>query len=80
MVGKRVLRPLLLYLYTQSVEINPKTHRVNSLQALVKNGDVFSGRPHVHMYYSFTKGKGIGIAEGALWKQQRKFGAKTLKK
>ncbi|XP_039258438.2 cytochrome P450 2U1-like [Styela clava] len=50
-------------------------------EALVKHGEVFSGRPQVHIYKTFTKGLGIGFVDyGPFWKKQRKFGMNTLKR
>uniref|UniRef100_H2YB93 Uncharacterized protein n=1 Tax=Ciona savignyi TaxID=51511 RepID=H2YB93_CIOSA len=49
-------------------------------QALVKQSNVFSGRPHVPTLHHITQGRGLAFVDyGPVWKSQRKFGAVTLR-
>ncbi|KAF5904178.1 cytochrome P450 2B4-like, partial [Clarias magur] len=49
-------------------------------EALVQNGTVFSGRPHVPLIEWVTKGYGIvAVTYGHAWKQQRRFALHTLR-
>uniref|UniRef100_A0A914UV68 Cytochrome P450 n=1 Tax=Plectus sambesii TaxID=2011161 RepID=A0A914UV68_9BILA len=63
----------------------PKPHIVISdyelmKQALVKDGDNFAGRFRGNVFSLFANGNhGISLADGAIWKEQRKFAMHTLK-
>jgi len=50
------------------------------MQALVKNGSSFSGRPGMPFIDIITKGLGLSTVDyGDFWKTQRKFGMMTLR-
>ncbi|XP_067664349.1 cytochrome P450 2C3-like [Haliotis asinina] len=48
-------------------------------EALVKNADIFSDRPHSFLTVVFSKGKGILSTNGDAWKDMRKFAVTTLR-
>ncbi|XP_041347842.1 cytochrome P450 2U1-like [Gigantopelta aegis] len=52
----------------------------NLKEAFVKNGDIFSERPHLYFTNTITKGKGVLGSSGEVWKEQRKFALFTLRK
>ncbi|XP_071113441.1 cytochrome P450 2U1-like [Haliotis cracherodii] len=47
--------------------------------AFVKNGDIFSDRPHTFINEFVSKGKGIVGSSGDVWREQRKFTLNTLR-
>ncbi|XP_067657807.1 cytochrome P450 2U1-like [Haliotis asinina] len=47
--------------------------------AIVKNADVFSDRPHSTFNDFILKGKGLTGTSGALWREQRRFTLNTLR-
>ncbi|XP_067652587.1 cytochrome P450 2U1-like [Haliotis asinina] len=47
--------------------------------AIVKNADVFSDRPHSTFNDYIVKGKGLTGTSGALWYEQRRFAVNTLR-
>jgi len=50
------------------------------MQALVKNGSSFSGRPTLPFIDIVTQGHGMSAVDyGDFWKTQRKFGLMTLR-
>ncbi|XP_067651858.1 cytochrome P450 2U1-like [Haliotis asinina] len=48
-------------------------------EAIVKNADVFSDRPHNTLNDFITKGRGVGGTSGDLWREQRRFTLNTLR-
>ncbi|XP_067675688.1 cytochrome P450 2U1-like [Haliotis asinina] len=48
-------------------------------EAIVKNADVFSDRPHSFLSDFILKGKGIVGTSGDLWHEQRRFALNTLR-
>ncbi|XP_046585105.1 cytochrome P450 2U1-like [Haliotis rubra] len=48
-------------------------------EAIVKNADVFSERPHNTINDFITKGKGVVGTSGDLWREQRRFALNTLR-
>lgn len=49
------------------------------MQALLKQGSKFSGRPNNYMLNDMSRGLGILFSDGGLWKEQRRFGSITLR-
>ncbi|XP_069500542.1 cytochrome P450 2F2-like [Ambystoma mexicanum] len=47
-------------------------------EALIENGDAFSGRGSYPLFYNFTKGNGISFSNGEKWKQLRRFAMSVL--
>ncbi|XP_053545469.1 cytochrome P450 2F2-like [Bombina bombina] len=48
-------------------------------EALVEQGDIFSGRGDVPVLHDFTKGNGIAFSNGEKWKNLRRFALSTLR-
>ncbi|XP_046583342.1 LOW QUALITY PROTEIN: cytochrome P450 2U1-like [Haliotis rubra] len=48
-------------------------------EAMVKNADVFSDRPHSSLMDFVTKGKGVIGTSGDLWHEQRRFALNALR-
>ncbi|XP_046558209.1 cytochrome P450 2J6-like [Haliotis rubra] len=48
-------------------------------EAIVKNGDVFSERPHITLNDFVARGKGVAGTSGDLWREQRRFALNTLR-
>uniref|UniRef100_A0A3B4AQ67 Uncharacterized protein n=1 Tax=Periophthalmus magnuspinnatus TaxID=409849 RepID=A0A3B4AQ67_9GOBI len=48
-------------------------------EALVDQGEDFSGRAPVHFLYKATRGYGVGISNGERWRQLRRFTLSTLR-
>ncbi|XP_071088247.1 cytochrome P450 2U1-like [Haliotis cracherodii] len=47
--------------------------------AIVKNADVFSDRPHTLLNDFIARGKGVVGTSGELWREQRRFALNTLR-
>ncbi|XP_071088224.1 cytochrome P450 2U1-like [Haliotis cracherodii] len=47
--------------------------------AIVKNADDFSDRPHSFLNDFISKGKGLAATSGELWREQRRFALNTLR-
>nr|XP_055045110.1 cytochrome P450 2B4-like isoform X2 [Misgurnus anguillicaudatus] len=50
-----------------------------SKEALIQEASIFSGRPYIPLMEWFSKGLGILMTNGHLWKQQRRFALHTLR-
>uniref|UniRef100_A0A8D0HEE6 unspecific monooxygenase n=1 Tax=Sphenodon punctatus TaxID=8508 RepID=A0A8D0HEE6_SPHPU len=48
-------------------------------EALIDQGDAFSGRGPIPIFDQIIEGKGIGSSNGEAWKQLRRFGLTTLR-
>ncbi|XP_046585104.1 cytochrome P450 2U1-like [Haliotis rubra] len=48
-------------------------------EAIVKNADVFSERPHTTLNDFIARGKGVAGTSGELWREQRRFALNTLR-
>ncbi|XP_046558218.1 cytochrome P450 2J1-like [Haliotis rubra] len=48
-------------------------------EAIVKNADVFSERPHTTLNDFIARGKGVVATSGELWREQRRFALNTLR-
>ncbi|XP_076819384.1 cytochrome P450 2J3-like [Clavelina lepadiformis] len=49
-------------------------------EAFVKQGHIFSGRPHNVMFDVYAQNTGIATTDGLKWKEARRFAVTTLKK
>ncbi|XP_046558220.1 cytochrome P450 2H2-like [Haliotis rubra] len=47
--------------------------------AIVRNADVFSDRPHSMVNDFIAKGKGLAATSGIVWREQRRFALNTLR-
>ncbi|KTG31572.1 hypothetical protein cypCar_00043157 [Cyprinus carpio] len=48
-------------------------------EAFVEQADIFTDRPYFPMVDKLTKGKGLIMSSGHMWRQQRRFAVATLK-